>query len=321
MRAPLHPAWVWLPPVSALAAFGLILASGSNQALFLVLNRAGGVLGERAWLLLTMFGDGAVALVLVLPSIRRAPHCFWAALAAAIFAGLWTQMTKQFVDVPRPLAVFDAGMFFHAGPAYRQVSFPSGHAAAAFAIAGIGIMGLTRRTPARVLLLSMAILVSLSRIMIGVHWPVDILWGMIGGWISAWAGLALHGRSGWGTSGAGGIAAGLLLLGMAASLLVSRHIGIPAVMPLQRVVAATCLLWGAWEMAAMLPWPSWLHRHGERLGKPQPELSGERTKEQTNERTSERAGERTGERSGEPAGERKADTVKAVAIERRAADG
>jgi len=306
MRAPLHPAWVWLPPVAALAALGLIVASGSNHALFLVLNRAGSVLGSQAWLLLTMFGDGAIALVLVLPSIRRAPHCFWAALAAALFAGLWTQITKQFIDVPRPLAVFDAGAFFQAGPAYRQVSFPSGHAAAAFAIAGIGIMGLARRTLVRALFLLMAILVSLSRIMIGVHWPVDILWGMIGGWIGAWAGLALHGRSGWGTSGAGGMVAGLLLLAMAAGLLVSRHIGIPAVMPLQRVVAGACLLWGAWEMAAMLPWRDWLRRPGgKRPAEPYVELSIEGPNE----------------RAGDQAGERNADAADAVAIERRAADG
>jgi len=297
MRAPLHPAWVWLPPVAALAALGLILASGSNHALFLMLNRAGSVLGDQAWLLLTMFGDGAIALVLVLPIIRRAPNCFWAALAAALFAGLWTQVTKQFIDVPRPLAVFGAGEFFHAGPAYRQVSFPSGHAAAACAMAGVVIMGLARRTLVRVLLLLVAILISLSRIMIGMHWPVDILWGMVGGWVGAWAGLALHGRCGWGTSNAGGIAAGLLLLGMAASLLVSRHIGIPAVMPLQRVVAGACLLWGAWEMAAMLSWRGWLRRQRPH------------------------AAERPVEPAGDPALQRSTGDSKTVVIERRAGDG
>lgn len=260
MRAPLHPAWIWLPPAAAIAAIGLILATGTNHALFLLLNRAGGVFGVNTWLQLTMLGDGAIALVMVLPSIRRAPRCFWAALAAAVFAGLWTQVTKQFIDVPRPLAVFGAGEFFHAGPAYRQVSFPSGHAAAAFALAGIGVMGLAGGRAARVLLMLMAALVGLSRIMIGVHWPVDVLWGMVGGWTGAWAGLALHGRCGWRTSGTGGVLAGSLLLAMAASLLVSHHIGIPSAMPLQRLIAGACLVWGAGEMAAMLPWRAWSRR-------------------------------------------------------------
>ena len=254
MRAPLHPAWVWLPPCAALGAMALILVTGTNHALFLLLNRAGHVVGDKIWLHLTLLGDGAIALALVLPGIRRAPHCFWAALTAAIVAGLWTQVTKQFIDVPRPLGVFDAAAFFHAGPAYRQVSFPSGHAATAFVVAGIGIMGLAGRNALRALLLVMAVLVGLSRIMVGVHWPVDVLWGMLGGWFGAWAGLALHGRRGWRTSGPAGVFAGLVLLGLAAGLLVSRHIGIPAVMPMQRLIASASLLWGAWELAAMRPW-------------------------------------------------------------------
>jgi membrane-associated phospholipid phosphatase len=257
MRAPLRPAWVWLPPCVALAALVLILASGSNRPLFLLLNRAGHRLGETVWLHLTLLGDGAIALALVLPCIRRLPRCFWAALAAAVIAALWTQVTKQFVDVPRPLSVFGAGNFFHAGPAYRQVSFPSGHAAAAFAIAGVGVMGAARGTVPRLLLLVLASLVSVSRIVVGVHWPIDVLWGMLGGWIGAWTGLAMYGRWGWRTSGIGGLLAGLLLLAMSASLLVSGHIGIPAVMPMQRLIASVCLVWGAWEMARMLPRPQW----------------------------------------------------------------
>lgn len=257
MRPPLHPAWVWLPPVAALAAMALVLATGTNRTLFLWLNHAGHLLGTSVWLQLTALGDGAIALAIVLPCIRRAPRCFWAALAAAVFAGLWTQATKQFIDVPRPLAVFGPAEFFHAGPAYRQVSFPSGHAAAAFAIAGIGVMGLAGRTLLRALLVLVAGLVSLSRIMIGVHWPVDVLWGVVGGWCGAWSGLALHGRWRWRTAGPGGVLAGLLLMGMAASLLVSRHIGIPAAMPMQRLIASASLVWGAWEMASMLQWPRW----------------------------------------------------------------
>ena len=336
MRAPLHPAWVCLPPAAALAALAAIVASGSNHALFLLLNRAGGLLGEPVWLRLTMFGDGAIAmvLVLVLPSIRRAPHCFWGALAAAVFAGLWTQVTKQCIDVSRPLAVFGAGEFFHAGPAYRQVSFPSGHAAEAFAIAGIGIMGLARHTLVRALLLAMAVLVSLSRIMVGVHWPVDILWGMIGGWVGAWAGLALHGRCGWPTSGIGGLLAGLLLLGMAGGLLVSHHIHIPAVMPLQRTVAGACLLWGTWEIAAMLPWRRWRWRWplmrrgrgdpGER-GQQAGEWGGRRATAQASDRlsehTNEPVAERPIERIDEHAGKRSADVARPVAINRSASDG
>jgi membrane-associated phospholipid phosphatase len=254
MAPALRSPWVWLPPVTGLALLVLVLASGADRAAFLALNHAGQALGSLFWLHLTMLGDGAVALVLVLPCIRRVPHCFWAALAAAVFAALWTQVTKQFVDMPRPLSVLAPGQFFQAGPTYRRVSFPSGHAAAAFAMAGIWTMGVAGSPLRRTLLLLLASLVGLSRIMVGVHWPVDILWGMLGGWLGAWLGLRLSGRWAWPTAGAGGQVAGVVLLGVAASLLVSRHIGIPAVLPAQRLIGLVCLLWGGREMLRMWPW-------------------------------------------------------------------
>lgn len=253
----LRSPWVWLPPCVALMLLGLLLASGGNRSLFLWLNHGGHVFGTTLWLHLTMLGDGAVALALVLPWIRRAPRCFWAALYAAVIAGLWTQVTKQLIDVPRPPSVLAAGAFFQSGPVYRHLSFPSGHAAAAFALAGIWVMTLDGRRLLRAVMLLLATLISLSRIMVGVHWPIDILWGMIGGWIAAWSGLALHGRWGWRTSGVGGMLAGGLLLVLSGGLLVSRHIGIPVVMPMQRVIGSVCLAWGAWDMVRMWPRLRW----------------------------------------------------------------
>ena len=250
-RSPLTTPWAWLPPAVALAAAGSILATGSNRPMFLWLNHGGHAVGDVAWFHLTMLGDGAVALALVLPCIRRTPRLFWAALVAAVVADLWTQGTKQLIDVPRPLSVLAGGSFHLAGPGYRHVSFPSGHAAAAFALAGIWIMGADGLWLWRGLLLVLAGLVGLSRIMVGVHWPLDVLWGMLGGWLGAWCGLALQARWRWRTAGRGGMLAGTVLMAVTASLFVSRHIGMPAVMPAQRVLAAVCLAWGAWEMACL----------------------------------------------------------------------
>ena len=253
MPASLRSPWAWLPPAVALALVAGILATDTNRALFLWLNHGGRGVGDPVWFHLTMLGDGAVALALVLPWIRRAPRLFWAALLAAVVAGLWTQVTKEFVDVPRPLSVLASDAFHQAGPAYRRVSFPSGHAATAFALAGIWVMGAQGRRPWRGLLLVLACLVGLSRIMVGVHWPLDILWGMLGGWLGAWSGLALQARwhGPWPTAGAAGRLAGAVLMAVAASLVVSRHIGIPAVLPAQRLLAVVCLAWGAWEMGCL----------------------------------------------------------------------
>jgi membrane-associated phospholipid phosphatase len=105
----------------------------------------------------------------------------------------------------------------------------------------------------RAALLALAVLVSLSRVMVGVHWPLDLLGGMLGGWLAAWCGLALYARYGWRTSGVGGMAAGVVLLLLSGALLYSRHIGIPAVLPLQRTLGLICLVWGGWEIFQLLP--------------------------------------------------------------------
>jgi membrane-associated phospholipid phosphatase len=253
MRPDTRSPWIWLPPALSLALLAALAIGAANRSMFLLLNHLGHPLGDSLWLHLTMFGDGAVALALVLPAIRRSPQCFWAALVAGLFATLWVQVLKQAVSVPRPLAVLEHGLFFQSGPPYRAVSFPSGHAAATFAVAGIWIMSLPGRNLMRTVLMVLAIMVSLSRVMVGVHWPIDILWGMLGGWLGAWTGMAMYARYRWKTDGPGGFLAGLLLLVVAAALLVSHHMQIPEVMPLQRALGAICLAWGAGEMFLMLP--------------------------------------------------------------------
>ncbi|MDB5908667.1 MAG: hypothetical protein JWP34_2781 [Massilia sp.] len=253
MRPEIRSPWIWLPPAVSLLLLVTLAVNGANRSTFVLLNQLGHLLGDTLWLNLTMLGDGAVALALVLPAIRRSPRCFWAALVAAVFATLWVQLLKQTVSVPRPLAVLAVEEFFQSGPTYRAVSFPSGHATAIFAITGIWIMTLPGRNLLRAALLGLAVLVSVSRVMVGVHWPIDILWGMLGGWLGAWTGLMVYARYRWRTSGAGGMIAGTVLLLVAASLLISEHIRIPVVLPLQRLLGAICLAWGACDMVLMLP--------------------------------------------------------------------
>jgi hypothetical protein len=64
---------------------------------------------------------------------------------------------------------------------------------------------------------------------------------------------------------------GVLLLGVAGALLVSRHLRIPAVMPMQRLIGCVSLLWGAREIALMLPWLR-RRRVGTRTRGSQPEI-------------------------------------------------
>lgn len=250
LRHALVSPWAWTPPAIALLLLTALLATGTNEAVFLALNRVGRALATDVWMNLTLLGDGAVALALVLPAIRRAPRCFWAALVAALVAVVWVQGVKHVVSVPRPLAVLAPDAFVHAGPSLGHAAFPSGHAAAAFALGGVWAMTLRARV-LRLAVLLLATLVSLSRVMVGVHWPCDLLGGMLGGWLGAWLGLALAGRRGWHTRGRGALAAGAVLLALSGALLVSRHVGVPDVLPLQRLIGVLCLAAGGWELAVL----------------------------------------------------------------------
>jgi undecaprenyl-diphosphatase len=96
------------------------------------------------------------------------------ALAIAHVAGiLW--------DRPRPFVAHNAHSFLsHAADS----SFPSDHATAAFAIA-VAIFAYHRRTG--LVLLFAAVVLSVARVALGVHYPSDILAGALLGTLSALA--------------------------------------------------------------------------------------------------------------------------------------
>ncbi|MDZ4296024.1 MAG: phosphatase PAP2 family protein, partial [Patescibacteria group bacterium] len=99
------------------------------------------------------------------------------ALAAAVIARLGvTQLIRHFYFRPRPFAVLDdlTPLFYHPATA----TFPSGHASFFFALATI-IFLWNRKVGIVYFLFAAAI--SLSRVIAGIHWPVDIAAGAVVG--------------------------------------------------------------------------------------------------------------------------------------------
>lgn len=109
---------------------------------------------------------------------RRAGAVILAALLLVLI--VVDLILKPAIHRPRPFMVL--GMQVLQGPVPAGYSFPSGHAAAAFAGALAWIRSLARSMLGRVLPLAFALLVAWSRVYLGTHWPSDVLAGaLIGG--------------------------------------------------------------------------------------------------------------------------------------------
>jgi hypothetical protein len=129
------------------------------------------------------------------------------------------------------------------GPAYKAHAFPSGHATTVFAIGGLFALGL-HSTRWAIAVVAVAIVAALSRAVVGVHWPLDILAGAFGGWLAAAAAIFLgrktfaFGRRAWVQWSVG------IFLAACAAWLVIGHAksGYPQADLFQRAIGICCLV-------------------------------------------------------------------------------
>jgi len=230
---------VWLVPLLALTGMAVLIASDTNRSLFLYLNGLSALASDVLWENLTVLGGTLAGLTLLTPLIGRRPDILWSLALAAILATLWVHGLKNPIDHVRPPAVFPPELLHVIGPAYHYGSFPSGHSTTIFAVAGI--LSLYLRRSALIWLVTAALLVSLSRIAVGVHWPLDVLGGAFGGWLAAVFGTLLARRWRWGVSRSGKWILGLALAACTLALLISPDTSYPDAILLQRGLALVCL--------------------------------------------------------------------------------
>lgn len=231
---------VWGVPLVALALLALLVATGTNRAVFMALNGWSHVTGPGLWPFVTVLGDTAVALALFLPFALRRPDVLWALAVSAVLATLFVHGFKPIFDEPRPPAVLSPESLTIIGAPYRAHSFPSGHTTTIFVAAAL--IWLHFASPwVRAIVLTIATLVGLSRAVVGVHWPVDIAAGMAGGWIAASLGTSLARR--WRFGLRLPVQALLIAIGIgcAAALLAGLKTGYPMAIEFQYAVGAAAL--------------------------------------------------------------------------------
>ncbi len=237
----LRSPWFWGVPIAALVGLTIVWGAKLNLPLFHWFNDLSRYTGEALWAHLTLLGDGVVGLVLVLPFIGRRPDIVRAMMVAALLATIWAVGLKALVGAPRPAALLPSEAITIIGPVLKQFAFPSGHTTTIFTLAGV----LCFHTPSgalRLLLLVFAVVVGCSRMVVGAHWPADVLAGAFGGWVAAGAGtlLAARWRGGLRPTAQRGFA--LLLVILAVWLLLFHHTGDPQTLPFQRLIAVSALL-------------------------------------------------------------------------------
>lgn len=166
----------------------LVVLSASNQSLFLALHHGLQWLPAVCWRLLSMLGEWALVIAVLLWHVSRQPQLL-ARAVLAVLAGIAAAIfLKAGFAEPRPSLLLPAGSVRLLDVLPANGAFPSGHAMASALLCGLLLAG--QRLPLQLGGAVLVMLVCLSRLAIGVHWPQDVLAG-------AAVGYALAALAGW----------------------------------------------------------------------------------------------------------------------------
>lgn len=149
-----------------------------NQSLFLSVN---GLFPQQIfWTVITTIGDGAVAGCIFYVVMRKNNLALTRGFVAALMGLVVSNGLKYLFAVPRPEHTPGFEQPFHLlvePMSVTSFSMPSGHTLAAFLLGTLLFQYLKLNWPAKILFGLLLVLIGLSRIMLGVHWPADVLAG------------------------------------------------------------------------------------------------------------------------------------------------
>jgi len=220
------------------------------DSLFRLINDAHSPAGDAVFGIVSGLGDGlVVALACTILMLFRL-HLGGAALAAFAASGLIAQLLKRAFDLPRPPAVL--ANVHVLGDTLTSHSFPSGHATSCGVMVLLAFL-IWKRSDWRAWAVSgLFLLAAYGRIYGGVHFPVDVMAGLVIGMATMWASWQWSKHwpvKGWESSAWAWKVPGLALVIEADVLAIGYHIQPSTAKPLTLIfpIAALLVLVKVWK--------------------------------------------------------------------------
>ena len=144
---------------------------------------------------LTQLGDALIFMSLLSVFLLYAPKLWESLLSASIVSALLSNLLKNLFSIPRPAAVYDSNTFVIIGQKLvGHSSLPSGHSITIFTVLTVLLFAfMPKKLNVKFIwffsILSVGLLLVLTRVGVGAHHPLDTLTGSLIGYISGVLGI------------------------------------------------------------------------------------------------------------------------------------
>ena len=171
--------WIW---ISLIFLSALYLSWKYNDKLFFVINGFYSTVLAYPMIFMTAMADGLFVLMISAAAYSRKRGYYWVFILAYIISTLIVHAIKNSYPSKRPLAYYPIEQLYYAGEILKFQSFPSGHSAAALVLSSYMAHG--RGKYAIMLIYALGISAAVSRVYIGVHFPLDVVAGSMIGFLT-----------------------------------------------------------------------------------------------------------------------------------------